>query len=469
MRLDIDFSDEALNRDHQRMVVLGALEEKERAIKLLEVDPDVWRESGVIQTMMAIRNLLHRGEVPDLPAVGGELRALNFPDAFQSLMAVNRNLLPEYEWRHALQQTQRYHQRWKRALALQQAIQELNTCNDYDAWDERALSSIVNLSPLERKKTGGTDTEIIQQEIALIRKGEDREGFMDLEFEGLQERTDGFGPGQLVVLAAHPGDGKTTLAVQLAESLAINYGDVYFWSGEMNTRELARRRISALSGTPLKDITEEDLARAEALSPRSGRLYYECCGGKLETFLAKVHTRLLTHPNTRAVFVDYMGLLQDFGGNDTSEAGRVSDAIKNLAQQKQILVVAIQQPNRNNENRQDKTPRKTDLRDSNKIVQDAHKIIFIHRPWNYDRGYHKNMVHCYILKDRNGQAGGFIELYWSPATYQFKEWHTVQTIAGPKQVFKDHVQGSNVVQLPGTQPEFEELPETLGDDLGGIL
>ena len=122
--------------------------------------------------------------------------------------------------------------------------------------------------------------------------------------------------------------------------------------------------------------------------------------------------------------MDYLGLLQKFGNgrSDTSEASAVSDALKDLAQRSQIAVVAMQQPNRNRENRTSKRPVATDLRDSNKIVQDAHRILFIHRPHAHKPSEPSNLVEVHVLKDRDGEAPRIVKLAWSPSTFQYIPW-----------------------------------------------
>lgn len=463
MNASIDLSDETFIRDLQRSVIFAAFEDEHYALQVLKKPESLWRIKEAVAGREAIRRVLADGDKPSLPAIAGHLRAMGEIDVIDALFAAGNLIVPYHEFRAALEQVHNWDRRLKRAQMLLAAVDRLNQTKNFSEWDDHLLSRAVEVRDQHDTVAGGTDRDIVRQEVELIRSGQDRTGFIDLGIPSLLKHSDGIGPGQLIVLCGHSGDGKTSLAMQWADYIAKHHSDVWFWSGEMSLRELARRRISFFAGKKFEELTEPDLDHALACSNVNDNLYYECEGGKLADFTEKFHTRIITHPKTNVVFVDYAGLLQDHGGGrETSSAGEVSDTLKTLAQRHQKIIFALWQPNRNVEGRTDKRPRKSDLRDSNKIVQDAHKIYFLHRPYNYDKSASPFVVQCHTLKDRNGRAGGFVTLKHSPSTFRFDEFTEEIASAAPKRIFRDNV--TSIRRPPGPQPEWETVEDQLDDE-----
>ena len=435
--IDIDVGNEAENNDAQRLVVAAAVEDTERALVIREQPRELWRDPHLQDVVEALRQVLHAGGRPSPFSVSEGLRAMGKPTSLQAISSISSGYLAEANFRAAMDLTVNYHGRHQRAIAFMRLADKLSRSSDLAQFDRAAIETFASFAADQKRVTGGSDPDIVEQEIARIEAGTDREGFLSTGIPELDSRTEGFGPGQYICIAAWPGGGKTAFSAQLAAHMAeIEGADVYFEELEMNLREIARRRISAQTGKPLSELTPQDLATALTRCGRSHRLYWESAGGKLEDFLGRVHRRMILYPATKAIFVDYRGLLQGFGrGYDpVSEASAVSDALKNLAQRYQVTVIAMQQPNRSREGRADKRPVVSDLRDSNKIVQDAHKILFLHRPWEHDKTKPKTLVELHVLKDRSGQSGGFLELVWSPSTYRFSTW--------PKSISKNQPQTS---------------------------
>lgn len=469
-----------VNRENQRLLVAQAMEfeDADRAWQLLDIPQDAWTHAEAAECVMVFRKLLKSGKTPTIFSVQEELLALKRIDSFRVVTSVSGDgYVARCGWDDALRSVMDYHERRKRYLHLMQAAQRLGETTDLADWDDKTLAAAVALQPQRKLQTGAKASDIVREEVALIQSGEDRKGFIQIGLKEIDEKTDGFGPGQFVVIAGHPGEGKTSFADQLATHIAKTYGPVYFEELEMNLRELARRKICASTGRSMNNWTTDDLTLALEKASELENLYYECAGGKLDAFMTRIHRRMLLVPDTKAIFVDYMGLLQNFGRghSDTSEASAVSDALKFIAQQYQVLVVGLQQPNRNVEGRPDKTPRMTDLRDSSKIAQDAHKILFLHRPARYGETASKYYVQCHILKDRQGRAGGHVELCWRPSVFRFELWSETTYKPQPKQVFDEPSTGprhlkpeKNGSRFNAEGPQFEDHPmeeasEGIGD------
>lgn len=290
-----------------------------------------------------------------------------------------------------------------------------------------ALNEFVRLTTGAKNKAEQTEMswpEAVAREVALINEGRDREGMISTPIEALNHNGGSCFGGQLVAVCAQPKTGKTTFALQWARHVARTTKKwVYFEECEMAVRELARRGICSITGKKIENTTESDRAHAITVSTEEPTLHLCCTGGKLKDFLGRVHRWILLHPDTVAIFVDYVGLLQDHRASvdATTAASEVSDALKNIAQHYQVLVVALQQPNRKIEARTDKTPLLSDIRDSPKLVQDAHKILFLSRPYAHDKSQPANLVQLHLLANRDGPTG-VIDMAWSPETFSFSDW-----------------------------------------------
>ncbi len=251
-----------------------------------------------------------------------------------------------------------------------------------------------------------------------------RTGFYDLD-----RMTAGLQPGDLIILAARPAMGKTSLAMNIAENVAVHEGlPVAVFSMEMGAPQIAVRLVGSLgridqqhlrTGALREDewtrLTEavDKLGRASlfidespALNPaevraRSRRQARQC--GKLGL-----------------IVVDYLQLMSGSSTNEenrATELGEVSRGLKALAKELQCPVIALSQLNRAVESRNDKRPMMSDLRDSGALEQDADTIMFIYR----DDYYHKDskepgVAEVIIAKQRNGPVGTVKLAFLKPHT-----------------------------------------------------
>ncbi|MBB3004400.1 replicative DNA helicase [Paraburkholderia tropica] len=226
----------------------------------------------------------------------------------------------------------------------------------------------------------------------------------------------GMRPGQLIVIAGRPAMGKTAIALGVAESAAYVGGATLFFSQEMPGEEIANRSLSRASGLSLDKIldghkfdNDEDFDRLTA-----GTLKVT----DLEVIVDEQPALSLAEMRSRArrvkrqhglglIVVDYLGLMADGEGNTRNEkVGANSRGLKALAKQMEVPVVLLAQLNRKLEERHDKRPMLSDLRDSGEIEQDADIVLFLYRdevynPNTRDRG----IGEIHIAKQRNGPTG----------------------------------------------------------------
>ncbi|WP_017584301.1 replicative DNA helicase [Nocardiopsis valliformis] len=234
-------------------------------------------------------------------------------------------------------------------------------------------------------------------------------------FADLDALTSGFTPGQLVIIGARPSVGKSTLALDVARANAIGAGHpTAFFSLEMGEEELGQRLISAQGKIPLhiiKDsslMTEDDWARMgkASLKISEAPLIVHDKIMMLSAIRAEIR-RLHRTEGVRLVVVDYLQLVDTDGKkeNRTQEVGEISRALKLLAKELGITIIALSQLNRGSEQRQDKRPMLSELRESGSLEQDADMVILIYREDVHDkdspRGGEADLM---VVKHRNGST-----------------------------------------------------------------
>jgi replicative DNA helicase len=231
-------------------------------------------------------------------------------------------------------------------------------------------------------------------------------------FKEFDRATSGLGPGDLMILAARPSMGKTSLAMNIAENVAIDRKiGVAVFSMEMSAEQLGLRVLSSRSGVALKNLRDGNLGDAEmdALVWAMGRLresplFIDEAGGLSPMDLRAKARRLKQRENIGLMVVDYIQLMQvpGKGDNRVQEVSEISRQLKSLAKELAIPIIALSQLNRGLENRDNKRPRMSDLRESGGIEQDADLVVFVYRDWVYDKTKDEREAEIIIAKQRNG-------------------------------------------------------------------
>jgi len=235
-------------------------------------------------------------------------------------------------------------------------------------------------------------------------------------FTLLDRKTTGLQAGDLVVIAGRPSMGKTTLAVNIAENAAIAKGvPSAIFSMEMSAEQLTLRLISSLgrvNQTHLRTghFSEEDWSRIQgAMAQLSGApLYVDETPALTPTEVRARARRLKRERGLGLLVVDYLQLMQVPGTkeNRATEISEISRSLKALAKELQVPVVALSQLNRAVEQRTDKRPVMSDLRESGAIEQDSDLILLIYREEVYDANTaRKGIADIIIAKQRNGPIG----------------------------------------------------------------
>jgi replicative DNA helicase len=237
-------------------------------------------------------------------------------------------------------------------------------------------------------------------------------------FKDLDEMTSGFRKGNLVILAARPSMGKTALALNMAVNAALMYQKkVVIFSLEMSREELGFRMLSSQCGVDGRrlrrgQLTERELARfIEAARKLSGVTVTvdDTPALSISDFRNKCR-RLKKEGQCDMILVDYLQLMRGTSArardSREQEIAEISRSLKAVAKELEVPVVALSQLNRALENRKDKRPLLSDLRESGSIEQDADVIIFIHRDEYYEKNSpDKGIAELIIGKQRNGPVG----------------------------------------------------------------
>jgi len=252
-------------------------------------------------------------------------------------------------------------------------------------------------------------------------------------FPELDDKLSGLQPGQMVVLAARPSVGKTTLALNIARRAATDNEPptgVAVFSLEMPRSQLALNIAASQAqvdahlirrGT-LSDEERGRFAEAAAFLANAPIFIDDTPGMSALHIRAKARRLKATH-DIGLVIVDYLQLITaPLAENRQQEISQISMSLKRLARELEIPVIAISQLNRSVDAREDHRPRMSDLRESGSIEQDADVVLFLYREDYYDGGKNpqtQNQANCIIAKNRNGPIGEF-KLAFFPNQLRFE-------------------------------------------------
>lgn len=247
-------------------------------------------------------------------------------------------------------------------------------------------------------------------------RGEESEQTIKFNIESLDEKLNGLNPTDLMILAARPSMGKTELALNMVRGIANDVDGVLVFSMEMESKQIIERNISAtgmVSVSKLKNakqLNDEDWAR---VSNGVGYLLskniwmVDATDLDVEQIRAISETHKRKHPNTKAIFIDYLGLIKKPKAERNDLAiEHISKSLKFMAKTLKTPVIALSQLSRKVEERPNKRPLNSDLRDSGSIEQDADVIVMIYRDEYYvENSKAKGIAELIITKNRNGEKG----------------------------------------------------------------
>lgn len=246
----------------------------------------------------------------------------------------------------------------------------------------------------------------------VVKAGEKRDNFISTGFPGLDGILGGgFIRGGLYILGARPAVGKSTFALNLADGIA---GNLLFVSLEMSPEQILAKRVSRLTGYTaskllsgqLPDKAWEAVAIATTSIDKSG-VYIN---SRYDLTVQEIHLLAQSVPELRCIILDYLGLIQPAtrSGSTYEQVSAISRELKRMAVSLNVPVVCLCQLSRKIEERKDKKPMLSDLRDSGAIEQDADGVLFLYREDYYTGspadGF-PSTVELTVAKNRHGKTG----------------------------------------------------------------
>lgn len=304
-----------------------------------------------------------------------------------------------------------YRQRKTREIALKYAE------NPNDESLHKLLSDLETVKEIGvQQQEKSTKDYLIEIAEDMAKPPEDAEKGFKTGFKDLDHMTGGLQPGDLIIIAARPSVGKTAFALNIAAGHCSNAGSSHLFSLEMGTKSLLQRMISSearINGQKWRSMafSESDYSNAMQaigiLSDWNLEIYDQT--RTINDIRPIIRKAVHDDPEgNHLIIIDYLQLLQTSGRyeNRNLEVGAMTRELKLLAMELDVPIVLLSQLSRAVEQRQDKRPMLSDLRDSGNIEQDADVVGFLYRDDYYDaQSEQQNIIEIIISKQRNGPTG----------------------------------------------------------------
>ena len=235
----------------------------------------------------------------------------------------------------------------------------------------------------------------------------------------------GLNKGELILIAARPAMGKTSIALNIAMDVAKNSDKtVAVFSLEMSREQLVSRLLAREASVPSQNMLTGQLSPDEWRRLASAAQMVSATDMRIDDnsmlTVADMNAQCRRLSNLGLVVIDYLQLMQSAGGKSSYNENRqqavsdISRMLKIMAKELQVPVLCLSQLSRANEKRDDKRPMLSDLRESGAIEQDADIVLFLYRDDYYNEDSEKhNIAECIVAKNRHGETGK-VELRWMP-------------------------------------------------------
>ena len=317
-------------------------------------------------------------------------------------------------------------------IILQDAFESRESASSIlDAAEHRIFSIAERYEHSEVEVLGRLVQEVVERLQASdgMRSTGVATGFTDLD-----EVTGGFQPGDMIIIAGRPSMGKTALALNIAENMAVRGDAVGVFSLEMSKHQLVERLLSSRSGIDLHRLRRMMLGKehysrlfSACGDLRDAPMYIDDLAGSTLLQIRARARRMVAKYDVKAVFIDYIQLITTGGRVESrqQEVSAISRGLKALARELNIPVVCMSQLNRSPEQREGHRPRLSDLRESGSLEQDADVVAMLHREDYYHKGDDEydptHTAELIIAKQRNGPTD-VVKLSWIEQCTRFKDY-----------------------------------------------
>ena len=416
--------------------VLGAILLSDRTLYTLVIDeglkPEDFYRDRHATIYQAILDLYNENEPVDVLTVTEHLRSNGHLDDAGGAAAVDElaSAVPAVGNARSYAKIVRDHALMRRLLKTTHEIQSQVLNNEFLPGEivEQAERAMFEVAHGDRVKDFSHVGEVLHREVKLwqdLASGKTALSGTPSGFVDLDEITGGFQPGNLIIIAARPAMGKSSLVTNIAENVALHKHDprpVALFSLEMSESELAQRFIASRAR-----IKGDDLRKGRLKEERKWKLVLDAAEDyeraplhlddssdisllEIRAKARRLHSQMQSkYGGLGMIIVDYLQLMRPDGRIESrvEQVGQMSRGLKILAGELQVPVIALSQLSRGVESRTDKRPLLSDLRESGNIEQDADLVMFIYRdeyynPETTDRPGEADLI---IAKHRNGAVG----------------------------------------------------------------
>ena len=322
--------------------------------------------------------------------------------------------------------------RWLVTMATgvkKQIIEDNASISDVSSMVDRSLGELLSYG--DGARTQGVDHYLDQMKRAMEEAATAGEivGYRS-GISSLDTRVGAFQPGDLVIIAARPSMGKTSLATTITDYALRQGQGVLFDSLEMSGQKIMQRLIAAHAGEPLGNIRRGAVRDAGAFASaekfyRSTRLLHlrEESYLTINEIKARAIATLRKHPEIKYWFIDHIRYIKKPGLNIPNEISEITKELKRVAKEYGVVVFLLSQINRVNEQRTNKRPMLSDLRESGAVEEDADIVLFPHRESYYQRNANErepevSEAEIIVGKNRDGE-GGITKCYFQAFTASF--------------------------------------------------
>ena len=414
--------------------VLGALMlEKDALSAVIDIlKPDIFYKEAHQKIFEAISTLFQKSSPVDILTVTAQLRQQGDLEmvggAYYITELTNRVASAANIEFHARIISQKYIQRELIRISTEIINNAYEDTTDIFDLLDHAEKNLFDIAQNNLRRDSRRMDDIVRESLESLEKLKDRvDGLTGVAsgFTALDRMTSGWQPSDLVIIAARPAMGKTAFVLSCARNAAVQFNKpVVVFSLEMSSVQLVNRLISGETEIEQEKIRKGNLAEWEwqQLHSKIGKLTEaplfidDTPGLNIFEFRAKCR-RLKAQYDIQMIIIDYLQLMhgkgEGKGGNREQEIGSISRALKSVAKELNVPVIALSQLSRAVENRPggSKRPMLSDLRESGSIEQDADMVLFLYRPEYYGLTEDENgqptagIGEVIIAKHRNGETG----------------------------------------------------------------
>jgi replicative DNA helicase len=393
-------------REAEKMCVAGAIARPDFS---QTIDYRWFIDGSIARLIEVIQEIYANGKTPDavnVPSMAGEA-CMNSVTKFvwDEILELS---LASNDWnsaRDAVEMAAK--RRFIYDTTRQAAVDSINLENDISDIHKGLVERLSGLhGTAEAEDNAGALARVIRSAT-----GSDADSYISTGIAKLDEYLVGLRDGRLYIVAARPGMGKTQLAINIMMHVS-KQRPVMYVSYEMDREEILQRAVAFVGGISMSDM-ERGIADADELHQAANRVnelpihIVDSGVSKLSQFERLCYSQV----DVGCIIVDYLQLMSGKGNNREQEIASISRTLKSIARDKKIPIVALSQLNRGVEQRENKRPMLSDLRESGSIEQDADSVIMLYREDFYTGGETK-ILDMIIRKNRHGKGIGTPKCYF---------------------------------------------------------